>query len=140
VDIYVHESEVIVLEILSLVNWAISVNRMLCRLCNHDHSHSEDHTQLAWRPSDKYCTVLAVTILYSVEVIRIDSTMVQNSLYLFLWYTSRPGNSVCTCNWALMHCCQNIICVPSLFTFYIHVLEGTSLPQSSMYSDILWNG
>jgi hypothetical protein len=57
----------------------------------------------------------------------------QNASYLYLWYTSHPENSVCTCNWALLHCCQNIISMPSLFTFFIHLWEWTSVLQSSVY-------
>jgi hypothetical protein len=41
------------------------------------------------------------------------------------------------------HCCQNIIIsMPLLFTFCIHLWEGTSLPQISVYVhkySVMWN-
>jgi hypothetical protein len=58
-------------------------------------------------------------------------------------YTGCPANSVCTCTWASMHCCQNvIISTPLLFMFCTHSCKGASPPQSSMYvleCFVMWN-
>jgi hypothetical protein len=67
------------------------------------------------------------------EVTWIETTMVQNSPHLCLWYINNPGNSACTWTWASLHCFQNItFTMPSLFTFSICSWEGMNLPQSSV--------
>ena len=69
--------------------------------------------------------------------------MVHNSAYLCLCSISHPGNSACSCTWASLHCCQNItFSTPLFFTLHIHLWEGISLPQNSVYGFkcfTMWN-
>jgi hypothetical protein len=73
-------------------------------------SHSQDHNHLTWTAGKR---------LYCLRVITIDTTTEQNFAYLYPCCTRRHWNTACnsSCNWSLLHCCQNITFFRSLVTF-----------------------
>jgi hypothetical protein len=125
-----------VLITLSQVNWASSVNRVLCTMCSHHCSHSQNRTHLAWTLHKRCCTLWRWFRWKQI-------ILMQNSPYLCLCCTTNPANSAHTCTWAsLGYCLNGIFSTLSLFAFCIHSLEDTSLPQNSVYLLIylaMWN-
>jgi hypothetical protein len=118
-----HGCEFLVLVVPSRINWASSLNRISCKVCNCSYSHSQNGTWLAW-PLGSGCFLFRGDTgrnhhgaKLSIPVPFLHQSSWKFCLHLYLGFVAQLPNIISS--------------TPSLFTFCIR--EGTSLPQSTEY-------